>query len=140
MVFSIRQLRPGDVLDFPILSEWEDGTAQELDTALTEDGRATAILRDGEVVGAIWYDPDEYGDIKTISAWKYRPSKDLVVFVREIMALVQHCIGENRLYTVSKSGPKSDRWHNFIGMTESYKLNEKMTQYSTKGIKKCQKA
>ena len=138
MSFSIRQLRPGDVLDFPILPEWESGTAEELDRDLTENGRGTAILRDGEVVGAIWYDPDADGNIKVIGAWKYRPTKELVIFVREMIAIVHHCTPGRELYTISKSGPASDRWHKFIGLSESVIIDQDNTQYSTGGTQ-CQK-
>lgn len=138
MSFSIRQYRPGDCLDFPILPEWEDGTAQELDIALTEDGRATAILRDGEVIGAIWYKPDAEKNVQVISAWKYRPTKDLAIFVREMIAIVHACISGHILYTISKPGPASDRWHKFIGLSESVVIDADNIQYSTGGIK-CQK-
>lgn len=136
MSFSIRQLRPGDILSFPILPEWEDGTIEELDQAMTEDGRGTAILRDGEVVGAVWYNPDVHGNIQVISAWKYRPTKDLAVFVKEIIALVHHCARDRIIYTVSKTGKASDRWHKFIGLSEKIKImDEQYNQYSTGGVK-----
>lgn len=139
MSFSIRELRPGDVRDFPILPEWETGTAEELDQALTEDGRATAILRDGEVIGAIWYKPDPDYNTQIISAWKYRPTKDLILFVRELIAIIHSCNPDRVMYTISANHKKSDRWHNFIGLTEKKFYNEKESFYATGGTK-CQKA
>lgn len=133
MSYALREYRPGDVLDFPILPEWESGTPEELDQAITEDGRATSILRDGEVVGAIWYKPDAEKNIQVISAWKYRPTKELVIFVREMIAIVHYCLSGRELYTISKPGKASDRWHSFIGLSKSIKIDEDNVQYSTGG-------
>lgn len=131
MSFSIRQLLPGDVLDFPILPEWEDGTAAELDKALTEDGRGMAILKGGEVIGALWCKPDAEKDLQAITAWKYRPTKELSVFVRELVMFVHSANPDRSIYTVSKSGKASDRWHEFIGLTQKKELNPQQTAYST---------
>lgn len=131
MSFSIRRLIPGDILDFPILPEWEDGTAAELDKVMTEDGYSIAILKDCEVVGAIWFKPDTNKDIQAITAWKYRPGKELSVFVRELVAIVSHAAPDRTIYTISKSGKASDRWHEFIGLTEKLELNPEQTQYNT---------
>lgn len=135
MPFSIRQLFPGDVLEFPILPEWEDGTVEELDKAMTEDGYSTAILRDGEVVGAIWLKPDANKDVQVISAWKYRPTKELAVFVREMIAIVSNSMPDRVIYTISKPGKESDRWHQFVGLANKLELNKYQTQYSNnKGV------
>ena len=106
MSYSIRRLLPGDVLDFPILPEWEDGTAAELDKAMTEDGYSIAILKDCEVVGAIWFKPDTNKDIQAITAWKYRPGKELSVFVRELVAIVSHAAPDRTIYTSKNRGQR----------------------------------
>lgn len=131
MSFSIRQLYQGDVLDFPILPEWEDGTSAELDKALTEDGRGMAILRNGEVIGALWCKPDKDHNAQCISAWKYRPTKELAVFVKELIAFIHAANPDRTIYTISKTGKASDRWHKFIGLTQKTELNPNNNQYST---------
>lgn len=131
MSYSIRQLLPGDVLDFPILPEWEDGTAAELDEVLTRSGRGMAILKNSEVIGALWCRPDKDKNSQCISAWKYRPTKELCVFVRELIAFIHAANPDRIIYTISKPGKASDRWHEFIGLKEKVELTPEQTQYST---------
>lgn len=131
MSYSIRQLLPGDVLDFPILPEWEDGTAAELDEVLTRSGRGMAILKNSEVIGALWCRPDSEKNLQCISAWKYRPTKELCVFARELIAFWAAANPDRIIYTISKPGKASDRWHEFIGLKEKIELNPQQNQYST---------
>lgn len=121
-MFNIRPYRKGDCLGFKIRDEYETGTDVELDEAFTEQSGTSIIAENNVCVGAISYGIWEDGNAYVYCAFRNTPTKELIVFVKEILQIAS-TTSPLDFYAYGVDSEKEERFLSWLGFE---KTNEKV--------------
>lgn len=121
-MFNIRPYRKGDCLGFKIRDGYETGTDVELDEAFTEQSGTSIIAENNVCIGAISYGIWEDGNAYVYCAFRNTPTKELIVFVKEILQIAS-TTSPLDFYAYGVDSEKEERFLSWLGFE---KTNEKV--------------
>ena len=120
-MFNIRPYRKGDCLGFEIRNGYETGTDVELDEAFSEQSGTSIIAENNVCIGAISYGIWEDGNAYVYCAFRNTPTKELIVFVKEILQIAA-TTSPLDFYAYGFDSEKEERFLSWLGFE---KTNEK---------------
>lgn len=121
-MFNIRPYRKGDCLGFKIRDGYETGTDVELDETFAEQSGTSIIAENNICVGAISYGIWEDGNAYVFCAFRDTPTRELIVFVKEILQIAS-TTSPLDFYAYGVDSEKEERFLSWLGFE---KTNEKV--------------
>lgn len=120
-MFNIRPYRKGDCLGFEIRDGYETGTDVELDEAFAGQSGTSIIAENHICIGAISYGIWEDGNAYVFRAFRNTPTRELIVFVKEILQIMA-TTSPLDFYAYGVDSEKEERFLSWLGFE---KTNEK---------------
>lgn len=127
-MFNIRPYRKGDCLGFKIRDGYETGTDVELDEAFTEQSGTSIISENNICIGAISYGIWEDGNAYVYCAFRDTPTRELIVFVKEILQIAS-TTSPLDFYAYGVDSEKEERFLSWLGFEKTNEKDENTYKY-----------
>lgn len=127
-MFNIRPYRKGDCLGFKIRDGYETGTDVELDEAFTEQSGTSIISENNICIGAISYGIWEDGNAYVYCAFRDTPTRELIVFVKEILQIAS-TTSPLDFYAYGVDSEKEERFLSWLGFEKTNEKDENLYKY-----------